>query len=268
MTDGHGPAVPDDGHAGDLVSARLDGELDAATAAWVDMHLHECEPCRGVAGAVEAARSWMRTAPSVDAAPVVESVITRRRRLVGTGLAFVGVAWFALGLLAVTSAVTHPTVTPDIEALISLHDNAGHDQVDGMRAVDHGGAHYSTPVTVGNSAAPMQRRAVFDGRDLTTVVYESDDVAVTLFEQPGRIDWDELPTGTTETIAGRRAWLRPGSPTVVVTEIGDLVVTLVADDPHAVSDIVATLPAPRRTSMVDRVHDSCQELMEVFALGG
>lgn len=268
MIDARRPVVPEDGHAGDLVSARLDGELDPATAAWVDTHLDECEPCRGVAGAVEAARSWMRTSPSVDAAPVVESVIARRRRLVGTGLAFVGVAWFALGLLAVTSAVTHPSVAPDIAALVSLHENAGHDQVDGVRAVDHGGAHYSTPVTVGNSAAPMQRRAVFDGSDLTTVLYESSDVAVTVFEQPGRVDWSALPDGSAESIDGRRAWRRTGSPTVVVTEIGDLVVTLVTDDGDVVHDIVATLPAPRRTSTLDRVHDSCQELMEIFALGG
>ena len=267
MTDAP-PSIPADGHAGDLVSARLDGELDAATAAWVDSHLDDCADCRGVAGAVEAARSWMRTSPSKDAAPVVEGVIARRRRLVGTGLAFVGVAWFALGLLAVTSAVTHPQVVPDIDAMVAAHRNASHAELDGMRSVADGGAHYATPVTVGDRAAPMQRKAVFDGRDLTTVVYESTEAAVTVFEQPGRVDWSELPDGTTGSVDGRRTWRRAGSPTVVVTEIGDLVVTLVADDLDAAHDVVVTLPAPRRTSTLDRVHDSCQELMEIFALGG
>lgn len=268
MSDDRPAFIPNDGHAGDLVSAHLDGELDDATASWVDAHLGDCEPCREVAGAVEAARSWMRTSPTVDATPMVESVINRRRRLVGTGLAFVGLAWFALGLLAVTSAVTHPQVVPDIDAMVDAHQNASHDELDGVRAVDQGGSHYATPVTIGDSAAPMQRRAVFDGRDLTTVVYGSTDVVVTVFEQPGRIDWSQLPDGITESIDGRRSWRRAGSPTVVVTEIGDLVVTMVTDDVDVVREVVATLPAPRRTSTLDRVHDSCQELMEIFALGG
>lgn len=268
MSDGPRAAIPADGHAGDLVSARLDGELDDATASWVDAHLDECEACRGVADTVAAARSWMRMSPSVDAAPVVESVIARRRRLVGTGLAFVGVAWFALGLLAVTSAVTHPSVVPDVDAMVAAHVDASHDELEGMRSVERGGSHYATPVTVGDRSSPMQRRSVFAGRDLTTVVYESTDVAVTVFEQPGRVDWSQLPDGVTETIDGRRSWRRPGSPTVVVTEIGDLVVTMVTDDVDVVGPVVATLPAPRRTSTLDRVHDSCQELMEIFALGG
>lgn len=271
MTDERRTPVPVDGHAGDLVSARLDGELDDATAAWVDAHLDECAPCRQAARAVEAARSWMRTSPSVDAAPVVESVIARRRRLVGNGLVFVGIAWFTLGLLAVTSAVAHPQVVPDVDAMVTAHTDASHDELDGMRAVDQGGSHYATPVTLGDRSAPMQRRAVYDGDDLTTVVYESTEIAVTVFEQPGRVDWDELPDGTNETVDGRRVWRRAGSPTVVVTEIGDLVVTLVVDgvdDATVVRDVFATLPAPRRTSTLDRVHDSCQQLMEIFALGG
>ena len=49
-------AVPADGHAGDLVSARLDGELDATTAAWVDAHLAACEPCQHDRWSVDAAR--------------------------------------------------------------------------------------------------------------------------------------------------------------------------------------------------------------------
>jgi len=50
-------------------------------------------------------------------------------------------------------------------------------------------------------------------------------------------------------------------PVVDVLQSGTVIDVTV----HAV---VATLPAPRRESTADRVHDSCQQLMDIFALGG
>ena len=260
------PTIPADGHAGDLVSARLDGELDAATAAWVDAHLEECEACTEVAGAVGVVRDWMRTAPAVDSTPVVGSVIARRRRMIGNGLVFVGLALFVLGILAVTSSVSHPQVVPAVDEFVAAHERSSHEELGGMRPVDGAGSHYATPMAVGSD--PLRRRAVFDGPDLTVVVYEDDVATVTLYEQPGRVDWDALPDGEAIRIAGRPAWHRPGVPAVVVTEIGDLSVTLVADDLEQAEQVVGDLDAPTRSSTVDRVHDSCQRLLEVFALGG
>lgn len=260
--------VHGDGHAGDLVSARLDGELDDATAVWVDDHLASCGSCQQLAEAVEAARAWMRSSPSVDSAPMVESVIARRRRLIGNGLTFVGVVLLVLGLLAVTASVSHPPVVPEIDALVAVHEASAHASMSGVRLVDGGGSRYTAPAMVGAAAAPLRREAIYDGPDLTSVVYVGSGGSVTVYEQPGRVDWDELPAGTDAHIASRRAWERPGSPAVVVTEIGDLAVTIVADDRLRVEEIIESLEAPRRTSTADRVHDSCQRLMEIFALGG
>ncbi|WP_436793534.1 zf-HC2 domain-containing protein [Actinospongicola halichondriae] len=266
MTD-HPPSIPADGHAGDLVSARLDGELDPATAAWVDDHLDGCVACQDVAGAVEAARTWMRTSPTVDSAPLVDSVIARRHRMIGTGLAFVGAALVVLGLLAVTASVTHPDVVPDLDTLVAAHEDATHGSMDGMRPVEHAGARYATPETVGPVDEPLLRSAVYDGADLTTVLYVGAG-EVTVYEQPGRLDWDRLPDGDIVRLGERRAWVRPGSPVVVVTEVGDLTVTAISDDRLRVEHVIASLGAPRRSSTSDRVHDSCQRLMEIFALGG
>ncbi len=268
MTERPDAAIPVDGHAGDLVSARLDGELDETTAAWVDDHLVSCESCQQIAGAVDVARAWMRSSPSVDSAPVVESVIARRRRLIGSGLAFVGVVLFVLGLLAVTASVSHPRVVPDVAALVVAHEGGAHASMEGMRLVDDGGSRYAAPAVVGALADPLERTAIYDGPDLTGVVYDGADGRVTVFEQPGRVDWDDLPSGASLRIGARRAWQREGTPVVVVTEIGDLTVTLVAEDRRRIEQVVETLDAPRRTSTVDRVHDSCQRLMEIFALGG
>ena len=270
MTGREVPQVPADGHAGDLVSARLDGELDDATAAWVDEHLDSCEACAEVAGAVGVAREWMRSAPAVDASPVVGDVIARRRRMIGNGLVFVGLALFVLGLLAVTSSVTHPRVVPDIDAFVAAHDRSSHAESGDMRPVEEAPSIYATPVVLGSADAPLERRAVYDGADLTVAVYEDgvDGAAVSVFQQPGRVDWERLPPSNLVDVVARRAWLRAGSPSVLVTEIGDLTVTLVSDDPDRFAEVVETLDAPTRTSTLDRVHDSCQRLMEVFALAG
>lgn len=268
MTDRDAPRIPADGHAGDLVSARLDGELDEATAAWVDEHLASCDACADVAGAVDVARAWMRSAPAVDASPVVGSVIARRRRMIGNGLVFVGLALFVLGLLAVTSSVTHPRVAPAVDEFVAAHERSSHDESDDMRAVDDVSSIYATPVVLGGTPSPLERRAVYDGADLTVAVYEDEADRVTVYQQPGRLDWDALPDGEWTEVAGRPAWYRSGTPVVVVAEVGDLTVTLVAHDLEQAERAVTELGAPKRTSTLDRVHDSCQRLMEVFALGG
>lgn len=256
-----------DGHAGDLVSALLDGELDEQTTEWVQAHLASCERCRAAADDAEAARSWLRAAPTVDASPVVESVIARRRRLVGTGLAFVGVAAVALAALALTSAVIHPTVVPDVDDLVATHESSAHERMEGVQSVEEAGGPYATPPGMEGTRVSLSRLAVFDGRDLTTVVYADRESEVSVFQQPGHVDWDGLPPGRADRIGGRTVWVRPGSPVVVVTEVGDLVVTVVADRDEAAHAVVAGLPEPTRSSTFDRVHDSCQRLIQVFALG-
>lgn len=263
-----GPAAGRE-HADDLVSAHLDGELDAETDAWVAEHLTGCAECRGAADAAAAARAIVLASPTVDATPFVEQVIARRRRVVGTGLAFVGIVAFGLGVLGLTASVIHPKVAPDVDELAGIHAGTAHDVIDDMESVDDGGRHYATPVRLRTSldGTAYGRAAVFDGIDLTSVVYEGNGTRVTVFQQPGRLDWDELPDGDVEELAGRRAWIRRESPVVIVTEIGHLVVTGVADDEPSLRAVVASLPGPERDSTLDRIHDSCQRLTEIFGLG-
>ena len=139
-----------------------------------------------------------------------------------------------------------------------------------MRPVDDVPSIYATPGVLGSADAPLERQAMYDGADLTVAVYRGGDgdATVSVFQQPGRVAWDELPASALMDVVAQPAWLRPGSPSVLVTEIGDLAVTLVSDDPARFAEVVSTLDAPRRTSTADRVHDSCQRLMQVFALGG
>lgn len=280
-----------DGHVGDLVSAHLDGELDAETSALVRDHLDGCALCRELAADTEIARAWLRALPDVDATPVVEHLLARHRSAIRAGAAFVGLAAVVVGSLALTAAVIRPEVVPDIDALVDAHlatndADAPAGPVDvvfdlegmsGAKGVGRVGTPYSAPIAMGNDRATLSRRAMYDGDDLTLVVYENGSVVVSVFQQPGQLDWDALPPGRTGSHGGRTVWspapraaARPAAsdPAVFVAQIGHLVVTAVSDDSDAAAAVVAGLPESHRDSPWDRLHDACSRFIAVFSLRG
>lgn len=232
-----------DGHVGDLVSAHLDGELDAETAARVRAHLEVCPECEELAARTESARSWVRTLPPVDGTQVVDRLLARHRATIRAGAAFVGVATVLLGALALSASVIRTEVLPEIDHLVAAH----------QRGAD-----------------------VPDGDDLTVVVHGDGETTVSVFQQPGRLDWDGLPRGRTERLGDRAVW-RPVAPpstgrllghAVLVAEAGDVVVTVVADDLDSARVVLDGLPDVKRRSAWERVHDACARLTETFAGGG
>ena len=276
-------------HADDLISAHLDGELDDATARWVEDHLGACAGCRQAAEEAALARSWVRGLPDVDGSPAVQRFLARHRAVIRTGAAFVGAAAVALAALALTSAVLHPDVLPPVDLLTDTHrvaaragttgedmraalDEAGAEMA-GMRPVAGVGRPYSAPPallgqTRAGGLSRLQRHMVLDGDDLTLVVYRDGGAAVSVFEQPGRLEWDRLRGGDVESIGERRVWVRRGSPVVMVTEVGDVVVTVVSEDPAAATTALGGLPEERRGSTMDRLHDACIRFTQTFAAGG
>lgn len=254
-------------HADDLLSAHLDDELDAPTDAWVVDHLRACAECRDAAGELAEARAAVRSLPTVDASPVIEGVLARHRSLIRLGGAFVGCAALVLAALGATAATHRPEVVPDLARMTAAHVDAAHQELDGMRAVD-GSAGYAAPAGLIGSSARLSRHAVYDGTDLTVIVYRDRDVEVSVFEQPGRLDWDAMPAGRTVAIDGERVWLGAGDPVVAVGEAGDLVITVVSEDRAAVLTAVASLPEWRRRAVWDRLHDAGQRFTRVFALDG
>lgn len=280
-----GTGRPEDGHVGDLVSAHLDGELDAETSAGVRAHLDECEPCRALAVDADLARAWVRGLPAVDATPIVEHLLARHRAAIRAGAAFVGMAAVVVGSLALTAAVIRPNVVPDVDALVAAHlaatgssdrSSAGPvmDALDGMAGAElvrRVSTPYSAPPVMSGHPSSLSRRAVYDGDDLTVVVYDDGSITVTVFQQPGRLDWDALPRGTAATAGNRTVWMPAGTsrrrePTVLVSQIGHIVVTVISEDRDAAIAVVDGLPDSHRDSALDRVHDACSRFTEVFAL--
>lgn len=276
--------APRDGHVGDLVSAYLDGELDGETGAWVRDHLAGCAPCRELAVDTETARAWLRSLPEVDATPVVEQLLARHRAAIRAGAVFVGLAAVVVGSLALTAAVIRTDVVPDVDALVDAHlaasdaDDNGLvvevlfdlEGMSGAKGVGGVGTPYIAPDAMGANPTTLSRRAVYDGDDLTVVVYDNGATVVSVFQQPGRLDWDALPPGRTGTHGGRTVWSPAarsnGRPAVLVAQIGHLVVTAVSDDPDAVAAAVTALPEGHRDSSWDRVHDACSRFTAVFTL--
>ncbi|MGK2930931.1 MAG: zf-HC2 domain-containing protein [Acidimicrobiales bacterium] len=279
MTD---DGLPHDGHVGDLVSARLDGELRPETAAWVDSHLRECAACRDLAQATEAARAWVRSLPEVDGSVVVERFLARHRTAVRAGAAFVGVAAGVLGALALSAAVLRTDLVPEVDALVAAHLSSdvgatGGDleAMEGIRHVRSLGRPYSAPAAVIGNRVSLSRRSMLDGDDLAVVIYGDGDVFVSVFQQPGRIEWSALPAGTTQRVGRRLVWVpaevpheRGGGPVVMVSEVGGVVVTVVGDDLAGATTVMDGLPESSRGSAWDRVHDACVRFTEVFAIGG
>lgn len=279
----------DDGHVGDLVSAHLDGELDAETGAWVREHLDRCAPCRALATDTETARAWLRSLPAVDATRVVEHLLARHRTAIRAGAVFVGLAAVVVGSLALTAAVIRSDVVPDIDAVVAAHlaatdaDDRGHLEelfgLEGMadaKDVGRVGTPYIAPSAMAADRSTLTRRAVYDGSDLAVIVYDNGSAVVSVFQQPGRLDWDALPSGRISTLGERTVWT-PGpraaqrtgrDPAVLVSQLGHVVVTVVSADSDAAAAVVAGLPEGHRDSSWDRVHDACSRFTSVFTLQG
>lgn len=263
MTDQH-PIPPDD-HPDDLLSAHLDGELDPATHTWVADHLEWCAPCRRAVEALTEARAMLRALPAVDASPVIEGYVARHHRVVRLGAGFVATAAVILLALGLTAATDRRTFAPDVDALAAGHQASTHEGLGGMRPSTEA---YSAPPGLIGSAVSLSRREMWDGNDLAAVVYRDGGVEVSVYEQPGRLDWKRLPPGEVVAIGDGDVWFGPGEPVVAVTQRGDLVVTVVSDDRPAVLTALAGLPEWRRRATWDRVHDACQGLVRAFALQG
>lgn len=262
-------SAPRPEHADDLLSAHLDGELDPELDAWVVEHTEACAGCREAAAELSEARALLRGLPTVDGTPVIEGLLARHRTVVRVGLVFVGVAAVVLAALGATGATHRTELVPDLAGLRAMHESGSHTEMGGMEEIaGGGGGGYAAPPGLIGSAVRLSRQAVYDGEDLTAVVYRDADIHVTVYQQPGRLDWDRLPAGETAPIGDQPVWFGPGTPVVAVTERGDMVVTVVSDERAAVLTAVAGLPEWRRRATWDRMHDACQRFTRVFALGG
>jgi anti-sigma factor RsiW len=116
-------------HAGDALSALLDGELSAADEADVRGHLAGCEQCRAELATTERMRTLVRELPELE----LPSIVVERARWVGrarrpsrlAAAAAAVAAVAASALFVVAGAGREAPVSPEMGRLVEVHATSG-----------------------------------------------------------------------------------------------------------------------------------------------
>lgn len=190
--------------------------------------------------------------PAVEPPPgFLASAVDRRpmfagRTMVGLGAAALVVFVAAAGL----GGLDKPQVVPELDALAARHSSAAAGLADPeFEAVDTADG---PPISLPNDFEP---EAVFEAEELSQSVYATgDDDQVSVFSQPGRVDWEKLPAEGLEVLEGHTAWVDPDAG-VLVFEAEDSTVTVVGLSSNELSDLLGGLPGAGG-GLVDVVRDA------------
>lgn len=265
-------------HAGDLLSALLDGELTPEEATAVRTHVESCDACAEELEAVRDARRMLRELPAVDppatfvddllaAGAADDGVVTlasRRRRnrlplLAGVAAA----AAAAVAVVVVAPWSSSDSTGSDLEVALEQHDST-FEALDDEGVIDRGpdrltGDQPAPPTTahvrpldeldddfeVPDQLDGYEVVQAYDDADGVHVVYRKGTYGLSVFMRKGEVDLDRLPTGGTRIdVVGHRAWrwddIADGR--LLVIDGDDIVITIASDEPgDAVLDVARAL---------------------------
>jgi hypothetical protein len=255
------------------LSAYLDDELDAGERAAVDALLARSPEARAELDELAETRRLLRSLPAVTprrplvvaADPVAATMQgrsrTRLRRLASATLAAAAV-W--LVVLSVGVSVGELPVVPDIAQLRAQHASAA--PLDGFAPMSS--EELDDPAVLADIGHDMVLSGLFQREDLVHARYSDGVHVVSVFHQPGEVDWDAMEGDGQVTMMPEGAvWTGEiDGNDVVVTERGDLVVTIIADDAvgsdmaMAVSEMVP--PMEMRESLWSRLRKAPSNLLD------
>jgi hypothetical protein len=271
-------------HAGDLLSALLDGELSTSEAAGVQAHVATCPTCGTELADVRAARQLVRSLPAVDPPFPLELLPRVRSRAVVANVA----ASIAIGLLLLgvsAGGIGPAALQPEMSGAIERHAStvsalqaggvmAAAPRIEPTRQVppttaprrDLGGV--QAPVELAGYELVDAYRALDGGQHL---LYRRGGYGLSVFRHEGRVDWDALATepGTFFEIGDRRAWRWDAAPSLgrlVVVEERNATITLVGDEPgDAVLDAARALPSDGGASRAERMSRAVARALELLS---
>ena len=225
----------------ELLSASLDGALDAEEARRVEAWLESSPEARAERDGLRAVKAALGALPDVEPpAGFYEAMLERgsprpdaavvplgRRRLLPATAAAIAAAAAAVVVVGSSAA----TVTPPVERVEAA------------------------------LAGPV------DG-DLDVDVVDDDGSRFALLGQDGEVAWDELPDGTRGRDGGAATWVDltadPGVARVVVERDGR-VYTLASEDIDAEALVEVGLELPGDDSLVGRFRRACEALLGAFS---
>lgn len=169
-----------------------------------------------------------------------------------------GTARRTVGFASVTLA--RPTEPPP--APPSRRDRSPHPM-----SATHLPAGYTAPPALDQG---YQRVGVYRRSDVVHVLYSDGIYNLSVFEQPGRLEWRHLPAGGHRVaMSGQRGWQYGwAGGEVVLWQAGDTIYTVVTDaPPEEAVTAAASLPLPRRraVSLVEKLRQSCRTLVGPLA---
>lgn len=271
-------------HPDDRLSALLDGELPVEEAARVQAHVIACADCSAELAAVRDARAAVRSLPAVEPpAGFLEALLahgrhdddphaaagvvpfTGTRRLVWANVVAAAVA--GLMLLGAMGAGS-----PDAVALQLRGADARHSSSAAANAVGLGRTGGAAPRVAADWSAPevlagYRLVGAAAGGDGVHLLYRKGPYGLSVFEQRGRLDRDELPPGGTHhDVAGTDAWSWRGR--ILVLQRGGMVVTVVGDEsPEALAAVAEALPGGPEPSLSwgERLKRACGDALEMLS---
>ncbi len=220
----------------DLLNAYLDGELTPEELARVERDLAASADLRRDLAELEATRSLLRSLPAVEPSrPITlpSTVPTPGRRPRRLGMAVAGVAAVWLVIMTIGVSLGSLPVVPDVEQLAVQHAAAeeGGDMPMGFSPMDADDMMKDDPAIMADIGHGMGLAAVYQADDLVQSWYSDGEHHVSVFHEPGEVDWDDMPDyGEVKMMDDGPMWRSTmGDLDVLVVERGDLVVTVVAD---------------------------------------
>jgi hypothetical protein len=229
-------ALPDD-----RLSAYLDGELDHVDRAEVDQLLASSPDARAELAAVTEIKSMLSALPLVERqvaphplaapvvaaeptaplAPVVDLAARRRRWVLPAGIATAAACLLGVFLVARDGA---EGMVPDVDQYALAHLEHSSEEMAPMADDDMPAG---LPAEIGGAKLMGAMAPIGDRVHL---VYSDGAADVSVFAEPGELEWSELPEGDDMMLGGEEAWHQTvGEAEVYVLERDGDVITIVAD---------------------------------------
>jgi hypothetical protein len=265
-------------HAGDALSALVDGELAPDEEAAVRAHVAECPACAEELEDIRRNRRVVRLLPAVDVPHDVTarllavdggvvSVLGPRRRLAAAVAVAASVA--ALALVGGSPEPVTASLTGAVEAHVehqaaflapTLTTTASPMPVDRLRAP------YRAPVKLDGGYRLVDAFRHDDGFQL---LYQRGVYSLSVFELEGELDRDALPAdGRWMDDDGEPAWQLVGEsgPTLVILARSGLTLTVVGNAPaDEVLRAARSFPDARGLPMVTRLRRACADALRALS---
>lgn len=277
---------PDDWR--DLLSALLDGELEAGDEARVRDLVAGSPEAQEELAALAQVRTWVRDLPAVDPPfGFYERLLQparaeRRPRHIGAKVASAIAVAAAAIVLIVGITPAADSVVPPVAAYASRHmemdptaepasvTEPASEPMDFAPVPDDTLDAMGAPVVLTGEFHRMSGYQSDDGA--VHLVYSDGTLMVSVYEQVGIVAWDRLPDGDMTEVGGSPAWTMAGdAEEVMVLERGTMVYTVVAQRAGGAHDemvaMAVELPAPGDPSLVDRFAGSCRSVAARFSMG-